>query len=85
MITVRIGGQERECPVDPNWINQQIQGGRRDGGAPCVRVTIRSAELKCRLGVGWLRERRRKWRGKATQCPGEGHSGPLGEAAAART
>lgn len=42
MITVRIGNEERECPVDPSWVNQQIKGRKESGSTPCVRVTIKS-------------------------------------------
>ena len=49
MITVRIGNEERQCPVDPNWINQQIKGRKADGAAPCVRVTIKSTGVDVAL------------------------------------
>lgn len=42
MITVHIGNEERRCPVDPNWVNQQIKGRQGDGSTPCVRVTIKA-------------------------------------------
>lgn len=42
MISVRIGNEERQCPVDPNWVNQQLKGRRGDGAAPCVRIQIKS-------------------------------------------
>jgi len=49
MITVRIGFEERQCPIDPNWVNQQIKGRRDAGGTPCVRVTIRSSGVDVAL------------------------------------
>lgn len=49
MITVRIGTDERQCPVDPNWVNQQIKGRRESGGTPCVRVTISGSGLDMML------------------------------------
>jgi len=59
MITVRIGTEERQCPVDPNWVTQQIKGRRDNGETPCVRVTIRAsgvdvalASRACGGGVG---------------------------------
>lgn len=45
MITVRIGSEERQCPVDPNWVNQQIKGRKADGSTPCVRVTIKTDDV----------------------------------------
>lgn len=49
MITVRIGTEERQCPVDQNWVNQQIKGRRDAGGTPCVRVSIRSSGIDVAL------------------------------------
>jgi len=49
VITVRIGSEERQCPIDPNWVNQQIKGRQGDGSAPCVRVTIKSAGVDVAL------------------------------------
>lgn len=45
MITVRIGTETHECPVDPNWINQRLKGIRESGVSPCVRVTIRLSDI----------------------------------------
>lgn len=42
MIRVRIGESERNSSdADPNWVNQQINGLKRDGRPVCVRVTIK--------------------------------------------
>ena len=49
MISVRIGNEERQCPVDPNWVNQQIKGRQGDESAPCVRVTIKSSGVEVAL------------------------------------
>lgn len=43
MITVKIGDEERQCPVSADWINQQIKGRKESGGTPCVRVTVRAS------------------------------------------
>ena len=61
MITVRINGAERDMTdsVDAQWINQQINGRRRDGDVVCVRVTIDESGVNlvlatptCESGVG---------------------------------
>ena len=42
MIRIKIGESERDIShADPNWVNQQINGLKRDGRAVCVRVTIK--------------------------------------------
>jgi hypothetical protein len=42
MIRIHIGNTEREIDTaDPNWINQQINGARRDGQSVCVRVVVK--------------------------------------------
>jgi hypothetical protein len=40
-IRVKIAGIEKDISeVDPNWVNQQINGRRADGEVVCVQVTI---------------------------------------------
>jgi hypothetical protein len=51
MIAVRIGNEERHCPVDPNWINKQIKGRKDDGSSPCVRVTIKTPDVDVALST----------------------------------
>jgi hypothetical protein len=45
MIVVRIGGEEHECPVDSNWVNQLLKGLKETEATPCVRVTIRLSDV----------------------------------------
>lgn len=50
MIKVKIGESEREGrDADPQWINEQINGRRRDGINVCVRVTIESSQVNLLL------------------------------------
>ena len=51
MIVVRIGAEERECPVDPNWVNQQIKGRKESGATPCVRVTVKLSGIDLALAM----------------------------------
>lgn len=49
MVTIKIGGIEMRFPgvssVDENWINQEVNGLRRDGKPVCVRVTLHEGDV----------------------------------------
>lgn len=49
MVTIKIGGNEMRFPgvssVDENWINQEINGLKRDGKPVCVRVTLHEGDV----------------------------------------
>ncbi len=46
MVTVKIGSFEKDLDdVEENWINQQVNGLRRDGKSVCVLVRIRTDSL----------------------------------------
>ncbi|SRR5258706_13570114 len=50
MSSIRIGNTERALgDADPNWINQQINGLRRDGLPVCVMVLVNEREINVRL------------------------------------
>jgi|GEM_PF-442332 hypothetical protein len=52
VITVKIGALEREVEnADPTWINQQINGLRRDGHAVCVVVKIHEGPIQMTLAT----------------------------------
>ena len=60
MVTVKIGSIEKDLEdVEENWINQQVNGLRRDGKSVCVRVRIKTGSLnvvlttpECSVGGG---------------------------------
>jgi hypothetical protein len=52
MITVHIGSEERDCPIDPNWVHKQINGLRKDGITPCIRVRIETPTIDFTLSSG---------------------------------
>jgi hypothetical protein len=49
MITVKIGGMEREFDGNPRWIQEQIDGRQKDGQTVCVSVTIRCSGIEFSL------------------------------------
>ena len=53
MVTVKIGASERQFErvdrIEENWINQQINGLKKDGHSVCVRVTIREGAVNLSL------------------------------------
>ena len=52
MITVKIGPLERDWEnADPSWINQQINGLRRDGHTVCVVVKIHEGPIQMTLAT----------------------------------
>lgn len=52
MITIKIGAVERELEnADPSWINQQINGLKRDGHTVCVVVKIREGAIQVTLAT----------------------------------
>ena len=52
MITVKIGALEQDLEnADPNWINQQINGLRRDGHTVCVIVKIHEDPIHMTLST----------------------------------
>ncbi len=55
MIKIRIGSVVREFDsvrdLDEGWINQQVQGLRRDGHEVCIHVTISEGDLNLVLAT----------------------------------
>jgi hypothetical protein len=52
MITIKIGTSEQSFQnADENWINQQINGRRRDGQSVCVRVVINESSINMALST----------------------------------
>ena len=52
MIRVKIGDSERDISdADANWINQQVNGLRRDGRPICIRVTVKSEGVDMMLST----------------------------------
>ena len=52
MITIKIGAIERNLEnADPSWINQQINGLRRDGHTVCVIVKIQEGPIHMTLAT----------------------------------
>ena len=50
MSSIRIGSAERTLQsADPQWINQQVQGLRRDGNPICIVINIREGDLNLSL------------------------------------
>lgn len=50
MNSVRIGNAERSLQTaDAQWVNQQIQGLRRDGLSICIRLNITQGDLNISL------------------------------------
>ena len=55
MITLKIGTSERHFDsverIDENWINQQINGLKKDKHSVCVRVSIKEGPLHLSLAT----------------------------------
>ena len=52
MITIKIGSSEQSFEsADESWINQQINGRRRDGQSVCVRVVINNGSINMALST----------------------------------
>ena len=52
MITVKIGALERSLEnADPSWINQQVNGLKRDGHTICVLVKIGEGPIQMTLAT----------------------------------
>ena len=52
MITIKIGSSEQSYEnADESWINQQINGRRRDGQSVCVRVVINNGSINMVLST----------------------------------
>lgn len=52
MITVKIGALERSLEnADPSWINQQVNGLKRDGHTICVLVKINEGPIQMTLAT----------------------------------
>lgn len=50
MSTLRIGNEERALSdADANWINQQINGLRRDSRSVCVMLLMNQGDINIRL------------------------------------
>ena len=55
MIDVKIGSNKRQFEnisvIDENWINQQIQGLKRDGHQICVRISVNEGPVNVLLAT----------------------------------
>lgn len=55
MINLKIGAMERHfesiIDVDGHWINQQINGLRKDGHSICVRISINESKANLTLAT----------------------------------
>jgi hypothetical protein len=52
MITIKLGTSEQRLDsIDESWINQQINGRRRDGQSVCVRVSINDGPINMALAT----------------------------------
>lgn len=52
MVTIKIGSSEQSLEnADESWINQQINGRRRDGQSVCVRVVINDGSINMALST----------------------------------
>ena len=61
-IKVQIGISERDiCDIEPNWVNQQINGRKKEGVPVCVRVSISQGDINFTLAT--------------TDCPAGGGGG----------